>query len=109
MKNDSFIFLWDRLATILRKYCDHYEVVTDEPGDLRVKTHKGRPFVTIRIQKSHVGIYLLPMFYHPDIVPALLKNNKHGGGTLRFTDMDDLAIEQLPALFDSCLAVIDSY
>jgi|TARA_B100000959_G_scaffold245061_1_gene269418 hypothetical protein len=109
VKNDSLLFLWARLSEIVRGCTGGLEVVVDEPGDLRVETDKGRPFVSVRIQRNHVGLYLLPLYYHPDALPPSLSARKSGKGTLRFRDEGDVSIGGLTALVESCLALIDHY
>ena len=109
VKNDSFLFLWARLSKIVQDCTKELEVVVDEPGDLRVETSSGRPFVSVRVQRNHVGIYLLPLYYHPDVLPQSLSEKKSGKGTLRFRDERDVSIVDLPILIENCLALIDHY
>lgn len=109
MKNDSFLFLWARLSKIVQNCTKELVVVVDEPGDLRVETSSGRSFVSVRIQRNHVGIYLLPLYYHPDVLPISLSENISGKGTLRFRDERDASIDDLPNLIEKCLALIDCY
>ena len=109
VKNDSFLFLWARLSKIVQDCTRELEVVVDEPGDLRVETSSGRPFVSVRIQRNHVGIYLLPLYYHPAVLPQSLSEKKSGKGTLRFRDERDVSIDDLPNLIENCLALIDHY
>ena len=109
MKNDSFLFLWARLSKIIQDCTKELEVVVDEPGDLRVETSSGRPFASVRIQRNHVGIYLLPLYYHPDVLPQSLSERKSGKSTLRFRDERDPSIDDLPDLIENCLALIDHY
>ena len=75
MKNDALIFLWHNLSSLIRNWTEELEIAIDEPGDFRVETKTGRPFVSVRIQKGHVGLYLLPLYYHPDVLPYSLKNS----------------------------------
>ena len=73
MKNDALIFLWHNLSSLIRELTEELVIEIDEPGDFRVETKAGRPFVSVRIQKRHVGLYLLPLYYHPDVLPTSLK------------------------------------
>ena len=73
MKNDALIFLWHNLSSLIRGLTEELVIAIDEPGDFRVETKTGRPFVSVRIQKGHVGLYLLPLYYHPDVLPTSLK------------------------------------
>ena len=63
MKNDALIFLWHNLSSLIRGLTEELVIEIDEPGDFRVETKAGRPFVSVRIQKGHVGLYLLPVSY----------------------------------------------
>ena len=81
----------------------------DEPGDFRVETKAGRPFVSVRIQKRHVGLYLLPLYYHPDVLPYSLKKFKSGKSVLRFKDEEQLQPDELRTLIENCIAMIEHY
>jgi len=109
MKNPSHLFLWARLAEIVREGSAGLPVVVDEPGDLRIETEAGRPFASVRIQLHHVGVYLLPLYYHPYILPASLRSRKSGAVTLRFTNEEDAMIGGLGILIERCLSTIDHY
>ena len=69
VKNERLFSLWIELKQFIEPQCEGLTIITDEPGDWRVETTTGRPFLTLRIQKSHVGLYLLPMYYHQHIRP----------------------------------------
>ena len=109
MKNPSHLFLWARLAEIVREGSAGLPVVVDEPGDLRIETEAGRPFASVRIQLHHVGVYLLPLYYHPYILPASLGSRKSGAVPLRFTNEEDAMIGELGILIERCLSTIDHY
>jgi len=109
VKNDSFLFLWDKLSTIVKDCSKGLEIAIDEPGDLFVKTGKGRPFARVRIQKKHVGIYLLPMYYYPEVLPHNLSKKKSGKGTLKFQHEDEDISTDLSCLIENCLAFIEHY
>ena len=109
MKNPSRLFLWARLAEIVREGSAGLPVVVDEPGDLRIETEAGRPFASVRIQLHHVGVYLLPLYYHPYILPASLRSRKSGAVTLRFTNEEDAMIGELGILIERCLSTIAHY
>jgi hypothetical protein len=109
MKNPSQLFLWAKLAELVREGSTGLPVSVDEPGDLRIETEKGRPFATVRIQLHHVGLYLLPLCYHPDILPANLRSRKSGVGTLKFTNEEDPLIGEIGTLIERCLSTIGHY
>ena len=109
VKNDSFLFLWDKLSTIVKDCSEGLEIAIDEPGDLFVKTVKGRPFARVRIQKKHVGIYLLPMYYYPEVLPHNLLKKKSGKGTLKFQHEGEDISTDLSSLIRNCLAFVGHY
>ena len=109
VKNDSFLFLWHKLSTIVKDCSKDLEIAIDEPGDLFVKTGKGRPFARVRIQKKHVGIYLLPMYYYPEVLPHNLSKKKSGKGTLKFQNLDEDIGGDLSCLLENCLALVEHY
>lgn len=86
MKNESLLSIWIEAKQIIEPLCDGLPVLTDEPGDWRVETPSGRPFITLRIQKSHVGLYLLPMYYHPHIRPRSM--DAYLKGRVRFDSFE---------------------
>jgi hypothetical protein len=109
MKNDKLIFLWSELAEVVRTNCSTLNLVCDEPGDLRIETMQGRPFVTVRIQKEHVGLYVLPLYYHPDILPLALLQHKSGKSTLKFNKGQEILEIEIEQLLHRCQALIGAY
>ena len=109
MKNDRLIFLWSELAEVVRTNCSTRKRVCDEPGDLRIETMQGRPFVTVRIQKEHVGLYVLPLYYHPDILPLALQPHKSGKSTLKFNKGQEVLEPEIKQLLHRCQALIGAY
>ena len=109
MVNDELLFVWLKIATVVRQSSDGLNVIVDEPGDLRIKTNCGRPFVSVRKQKGHVGVYLLPVYYHPEVLPQSLRASKTGKGTLRFHEEQDRLIDDMPKLIERCRAMIGHY
>ena len=109
MKNDALLFLWDSLSTTVKRSATDLEIAIDEPGDLFLKTLRGRPFARVRIQKKHVGVYLLPMYYYPEVLPLSLSKKKSGKGTLRFKHQDEDVDAELSCLIENCLAFIGHY
>lgn len=109
MKNESLLFLWDTLSTVVKDRSKGLEIAIDEPGDLFVKTGKGRPFARVRIQKKHVGVYLLPMYYYPEVLPQKLSKKKSGKGTLKFHPDNEDFHADLSCLIENCLALVGHY
>ncbi|MDP6333317.1 MAG: hypothetical protein QF479_01630 [Candidatus Poseidoniaceae archaeon] len=109
MKNDKLVFLWSQLSEFVKIECDGLTIVFDEPGDLRIETSEGRPFVTIRIQRRHVGMYLLPLYYHRHLITQYIENLRKGKTTLYFktkTDIDEIEIRNL---IQNCRTMIGKY
>ena len=55
--------LWSHLAEAARQGGSAQVITVDEPGRLRIETAAGRPFCEVRIQKGHVGVYLLAVVH----------------------------------------------
>ena len=109
MKNPTYLFLWAKLADIIRENSTGLPITVDEPGDLRSETKAGRPFASGRIQLHHVGVYLLPLYYHPEILPPALGSRKSGKATFRFTKEDDTSIDELSVLMQRCRSLVGNY
>lgn len=109
MKNENLLFTWARLQQLLRPQVAELVCITDEPGDWRVETPTGRPFLTLRIQKHHVGLYLLPMYYHPEVRPAALNRYLSGKSTFRFKAHHEPSEEALVHIVEACKAFIGLY
>ena len=109
MKNDTLIFLWSELAEIVKFQCSTLKLVRDEPGDLRIETLQGRPFVTVRIQREHVGLYLLPLYYHTHILPSALQSHKSGKSILKFKKVQTILLVEIEQLLQRCQALIGTY
>ena len=109
MKNENLLFTWVALQHVLRPLVAELVCVTDGPGDWRVETPEGRPFLTLRIQKRHVGLYLLPMYYHPRVRPAALEPFLSGKSTFRFKVHHEPSDEALRSVVEGCKAFIGLY
>ena len=109
MKNESLFSCWIEVKQIIEPLCNGLPVLTDEPGDWRVETPSRRPFMTLRIQKSHVGLYLLPMYYHPDIRPQSMDAYLKGKSTFRFVRTKPLPLEGIRDVIERARAMIGTY
>ena len=109
MKNPAYLFLWAKLADIIRENSTGLPITMDEPGDLRIDSKAGIPFASVRIQLHHVGVYLLPLYYHPEILPPALGSRKSGKASFRFTKEDDASIDELSVLMQRCRALVGNY
>ena len=109
MKNANLLYTWAGLQELLRPQVAELVCTTDEPGDWRVETPTGRPFLTLRIQKHHVGLYLLPMYYHPEVRPAALNRYLSGKSTFRFKAHHEPPEEALVNIVEACKAFIGLY
>ena len=109
MKNEVFFSCWIEVKQIIEPLCVGLPVLTDEPGDWRVETPTGRPFITLRIQKSHVGLYLLPMYYHPHICPRSMENYLKGKSTFRFVRTKPLLLGGIQNVIERARTMIGTY
>jgi len=109
MKNELLLSLWIELKQLIEPLCEGLPIITDEPGDWRVETTTGRPFLTLRIQKSHVGLYLLAMYYHQHILPKSIDAYLFGKSTFRFHSFNDLPLEGIQEIVESARSLIGSY
>ena len=109
MKHPAYLFLWAKLAAIIRENSTGLPITVDEPGALRIETKAGRPFASVRIQLHHVGVYLLPLYYHPEILPPALGSRKSGKATFRFTKEDDTSIDEVSVLMQRCRSLVGNY
>ena len=101
--------MWASLQALLRPQVAELVCITDEAGDWAVETTGGRPFLTLRIQKHHVGLYLLPMYYHPEVRPNALNRYLSGKSTFRFKAHHEPPEEALVNIVDACKAFIGLY
>ena len=109
MKNENLLFTWAAMQHLLRPKVVELVCTTDEAGDWRVETPTGRPFLTLRIQKHHVGLYLLPMYYHPEVRPPALNRYLSGKSTFIFKAHHELPEEALVNIIEACKAFIGLY
>ena len=109
MKNEDLLFVWAELQQMMRPLVAELNCVTDEPGDWRVETPAGRLFLTLRIQKQHVGLYLLPMYYHPEVRPPALEPFLSGKSTFRFKAHHEPSTAALTSIISACKAFIGLY
>ena len=66
MKNVDHAVLFFKLREILAKHEPFLKVIVDDEGYYRLFTPTNRPFIGIKVQKKHVGIYVLPVYYNPE-------------------------------------------
>lgn len=109
LKNEDFLFFWVALKEALAPACSGLVEVRNEPGYWAVDTPSGRPFLKLRIQKKHVGLYLLPLYYHPGALDPALRPHLNGKVTLRFSDPQLVPTEALARQAETCLALVGLY
>ena len=95
MKNEALLPIWIDAANAVKKIAVNAVIIRDEPGDFRMKNQRGRPFCQVRIQRSHVGVYFLPIYYHPHLLLPEIKPALHGKTTLRFNQKIDSLLNLL--------------
>ena len=101
MKNADYTVLFFKLREILAKYEPFMKVKCDDDGYYRLFTPTNRPFIGIKVQRKHVGIYVLPVYYNPGLIGNMSKRQV-GKCTLGFTSDEDEMIEHLPEFFERC-------
>lgn len=109
VSREDLLSLWLDLTALLRPTVEGLRVRTDDIGDLRIETERGRPFLRIKLHKGHVGVHALPMYYHPDLLPEALAEQRTGLGTLRFKCAGEMDESSLLTFVARCHAVIGSY
>ena len=101
--------LWTQIAEVVQECSRDLPIITNVSGDLCIETKDGRPFVRVRVQRKHVGVYLLPLYYHRRILPSSLKQCYSGKGTLRFIDVDEYILSEFRELMERCRPLIGFY
>ena len=79
------------------------QIERDEPGDYSLIRMNGRPFARTKVQKKHVGLYLMPLHENQDLFDSLNAGLKSrlNGKCFRFKDEDDLVIDSIPVLLQA--------
>lgn len=109
IKNEGLLFVWAEIQSLLRPLCATLVETVDEPGDWAVDTPSGRPFLKLRIQKRHVGLYLLPLYYRPGAMEPGLRHALHGKTTFRFNRQSALPLGALERQIEACLGLVGLY
>jgi len=109
IKNEGLLFVWAEIQSLLRPLCATQVETVDEPGDWAVDTPSGRPFLKLRVQKRHVGLYLLPLYYHPGAMEPELRSALRGKTTFRFTRHTALPLAALERQIEACLGLVGLY
>ena len=76
-------------------------IVKDEPGYYRLATRTGRPFISLVVQKKHVGIYSMPL-YEDSSLAGELEYARIGKSCLGFTDEVEPKLEMVKDYFQRC-------
>ena len=107
--DESLMFLWAKLAEIVRSETGELVATEDEWGRIRITTKTGRPFVCVQVMQRHVSVFSLPMAYHPDILPISLRPRKSGRVTLKFVDEKDPLVKYVAKLLQNSMEIISDY
>jgi len=97
VRNPDLLPTWAALADAARRAGTGQAVTVDEPGRLRLETLRGRPFCEVRVQKGHVGVYLLAVVHLGLVLPDALEQHRSGRGTLRFRSATEEEVAALEA------------
>ena len=109
VRNPTFLPLWSHLAEAARRGGSKQVITVDEPGRLRLETAAGRPFCEVRIQKGHVGVYLLAVVHLGLSLPSELEHHRTGRGTLRFRSVRAEAVEALEAFTSNLQGLVGQW
>ena len=101
MKNVDLAVLFFKLREILAKHEPFLKVIVDDEGYYRLFTPTNRPFIGIKVQKKHVGIYVLPVYYNPELI-GNMASRQVGKCTFAFKHDNDEMIKHLPDFFERC-------
>jgi len=103
VKNPELAPLWAIIREMVAKYESQMQLLLDEPGDYSLIRMNGRPFARTKVQKKHVGVYLMPLHENQDLFDSLNAGLKSrlNGKCLRFKDEDDPVLESIPALLQA--------
>ncbi len=103
VKNPELAPLWATIQEMVAKHEPQMQIDRDEPGDYSLIRMNGRPFARTKIQKKHVGLYLMPLHENHDLFESLNAGLKSrlNGKCLRFKDEDDPVMASIPALLQA--------
>ena len=103
MKNPELAPLWATIQEMVAKHEPQMQIDRDEPGDYSLIRMNRRPFARTKIQKKHVGLYLMPLHENHDLFESLNAGLKSrlNGKCLRFKDEDDPVMASIPALLQA--------
>ena len=96
-----------RLKKILQKYEKYLTVTADEPGNYYLDAAYSEKFKrqiffgAVRIKKSYVSFYLMPVYAFPDLLKGIspaLKKRMQGKSCFNFTTIDDELFRELAKL-----------
>ena len=104
MKNPELAPLWAIIQEMVAKHEPQMQIDLDEPGDYSLIRMNGRPFARTKVQKKHVGLYLMSLHENQDLFESLNPGLKArlNGKCLRFKDETDPVLSSIPALLDAC-------
>jgi hypothetical protein len=104
VKNPELAPLWAIIQEMVAKHEPQMQIDRDEPGDYSLIRMNGRPFARTKVQKKHVGLYLMSLHENQDLFESLnteLKSHLNGK-CLRFKDESDHALSSIPSLLNAC-------
>ncbi|MDP6900045.1 MAG: hypothetical protein QGF94_04335 [Candidatus Thalassarchaeaceae archaeon] len=104
MKNPELASLWAIIRGMIANHEPDMQIDLDEPGDYSLIRMNGRPFARTKVQKKHVGLYLMHLHENQDLFQSLNAALKArlNGKCLRFKDECDPALSSIPELLNTC-------
>jgi hypothetical protein len=103
----DFLAVFAALRMILKPYEKHLSVVRYKPEYYYLETlwprYKGKPvcFGAVRLGKSYVSYYLMPVYVNPQLQKRIspeLKKRMQGKSCFNFTKIDAVLFRELDAL-----------
>jgi hypothetical protein len=114
----QFEEIFFHLRTILQKYEEKLEVVTDTPTYYYLDSTKMNPinkkpnfFGAVKMNKNYVSFYLMPVYACPSLVDSVsddLKKHKKGKSCFNFKKYDNSLFDELEKLTEKGFEFFES-
>jgi len=109
VRNLAYLGLWSELAETIRRAGHEQTTTVDEPGRLRLETARRRPFCEARVQKGHVGVYIIALIHLGLELPPQLEEHRTGRGTLRFRSVTAEVLFELEAFLTNLQGLVGQW
>ena len=102
MKNPALAYLWQQIVDMCKSYEKTMLKIKEEDGYYRILTLSGRPFLTVAVQKKHVGLYMIAL-YEDSTLAGPLEGARIGKSCLGFRDENTPLLDEIPSYLGRCL------